>query len=435
MISQRVIKRFCMVRALREKSLNPFNCRWTIGKSEKSYEISHSHAFTLIELLIVIAIIAILGSATVLVLNPVEIIKQGRDGTRITDVENIQKSLNLTLFNNPSLVDSLLSTNIYLSLPSGSCPLSPPTGYTYVCNATSANINKTDGTGWIPLTLQNMASLPTDPNSNFYYAFIANPTTKTFTVTALLESEKQTKLSAAKDGGTDPGRFEKGDTVLWTAASGLVTLFNFDEPIGAISTGKVFNDVLGGTNFGTASNANGTGMSFVVGKSGNAIQCDGSDDRIDQTGINGEWIAVNRSNMSISAWVKTNLPNTDKVFMGVQFPADQRLYLATYNSKWDMGVYNSGWGGGNKATSTDWTHYMITLNSSNIATLYINGELSYTKNFNTSYFPTGPFPMCAYTNSNGSSYAYHWNGLIDDIRFYNRALTIDEAKAIYNAHK
>ncbi|MFA7201381.1 MAG: type II secretion system protein, partial [Candidatus Paceibacterota bacterium] len=42
-------------------------------------------SFTLIELLIVIGILAILTAAVVIVLNPTELLKQGRDSTRMTD--------------------------------------------------------------------------------------------------------------------------------------------------------------------------------------------------------------------------------------------------------------------------------------------------------------------------------------------------------------
>ena len=42
--------------------------------------------FTLIELLVVIAILAVLATAVVLVLNPAELLKQGRDSTRISDL-------------------------------------------------------------------------------------------------------------------------------------------------------------------------------------------------------------------------------------------------------------------------------------------------------------------------------------------------------------
>ncbi len=398
----------------------------------------HQNAFTLIELLIVIAIIAILGSATVLVLNPVEIIKQGRDGTRITDVENIQKSLNLTLFNNPSLVDSLLSTNIYLSLPSGSCPLSPPTGYTYVCNATSANINKTDGTGWIPLTLQNMASLPTDPNSNFYYAFIANPTTKTFTVTALLESEKQTKLSAAKDGGTDPGRFEKGDTGLWSGASGLVAYYPFDG-FGTIINGQTtgLQDLSGKNNNGTAYNTNGTGLAFTSGKANSAIQFDGVDDYVIASG-GTSMISSGATIISSSAWV-------NKSSNGVIAHQNGPIFFEINGGKFGSSneIYTSvGWKsvntGVNILQNGEWYYLVITYDGANIRN-YVNGVIdSITPHSGI----LGSMPLNCLGIGRGSSGGCNgvtpWgpiNAKVDELKVFNKVLTPDEILANYNAHK
>ena len=391
---------------------------------------NNTKAFTLIELLIVIAIIAILGSATVLVLNPVEIIKQGRDGTRITDVENIQKSLNLTLFNNPSLVDSLLSTNIYLSLPSGSCPLSPPTGYTYVCNATSANINKTDGTGWIPLTLQNMASLPTDPNSNFYYAFIANPTTKTFTVTALLESEKQTKLSAAKDGGTDPGRFEKGDVSLWSGASGLVGYWPMDE-----GTGTTTADLSGNNNTGTLTNSP-TWVTSSNCKSGNCISFDGVDDHV----IVANSSSVGPAVMTVSTWARTLNNSVIQEFvskteggsynLGINFWSANSLSWVAYIA----GNYRAAEKSSSIMNNT-WHHITGTFDGSTIR-LFLDGVQvgSYNQAGTISTITT---PLCfgaeaGPTICNGGRFL---QGNLDDIRIYNRALSVDEVKSIYNAHK
>ena len=51
--------------------------------------------FTLIELLIVITILAILATAVALVLNPAELLKQGRDSTRLSDLAVIQSALAL----------------------------------------------------------------------------------------------------------------------------------------------------------------------------------------------------------------------------------------------------------------------------------------------------------------------------------------------------
>ncbi len=44
-------------------------------------------SFTLIELLVVIAILAVLATAVVLVLNPSQLLAQGRDSTRLSDCD------------------------------------------------------------------------------------------------------------------------------------------------------------------------------------------------------------------------------------------------------------------------------------------------------------------------------------------------------------
>jgi len=53
--------------------------------------------FTLLELLIVIAILAILASAAVVVLNPAELLRRARDSGRITNIANIRNAINLYL--------------------------------------------------------------------------------------------------------------------------------------------------------------------------------------------------------------------------------------------------------------------------------------------------------------------------------------------------
>ncbi len=163
-------------------------------------------SFTLIELLIVIAIIAILGAAVVVVLNPVEMMAQARDSQRVTDTENISKSIDLlSISNSPSLGTY---RNVYISIPSATAPNCDavglpalPTGWSYVCsNAT--DYRDIDGTGWIPLnltTIENgnpITSLPIDPvnNSSSFYSYIPS-NSSTYAITGPLESIKHKILN------------------------------------------------------------------------------------------------------------------------------------------------------------------------------------------------------------------------------------------------
>ncbi|MDE2145004.1 MAG: type II secretion system protein, partial [Patescibacteria group bacterium] len=56
-------------------------------------EQSPQSSFTLIELLIVIAIIGILASALVLVLNPAQLLSQSRDSRRTQDLSNLNNAI------------------------------------------------------------------------------------------------------------------------------------------------------------------------------------------------------------------------------------------------------------------------------------------------------------------------------------------------------
>lgn len=188
--------------------------------------MSRIRAFTLIELLIVIAIIATLGSATVVVLNPTELVAQSRDSQRITDIKTIRDAINLWKIDNPSATMGTSQT-VYISIPdiSTTCANTTglpvlPTGWSYGC-VTQANLHNTNGTGWIPLDFRNinsgplLSSLPTDPVNDIsvgkYYSYILGTT---YELNALLESSKSKENKVAQlDGGDDPYIYEAGGDV------------------------------------------------------------------------------------------------------------------------------------------------------------------------------------------------------------------------------
>lgn len=176
--------------------------------------------FTLIELLITIAILAVLATAVIIIINPSEFIKQGRDSTRFSDLATINKALGLVLADNAS-ADFGDSTKVYVSIPdtSSSCASltlpSLPSGLSYACASTSTFRN-TDGTGWIPVDFTTfsgsspLAILPVDPintdTSLNYYTYIPGGSWK---LTATVESTKYEEKSQ-RDGGLSDGAYEIG---------------------------------------------------------------------------------------------------------------------------------------------------------------------------------------------------------------------------------
>lgn len=396
---------------------------------EKSKIMQNNRAFTLIELLIVIAIIAILGSATVLVLNPVELMKQGRDGTRVQDVENIQKSVQMSLFNNAALMGSLSSTRIYLSLPSGSCPTNPPAGYTYVC---SANPSKVDGTGWIPVALTNIAALPTDPNSgnpDYYYAFAVDTTNKTFVVTSLLESEKHLKSVAAKDGGVSMSRFEKGTVALSSKASGLVGYWPMDDGSGTTVRDQSGNGTtLNGTAVGAPTWTTGANC-----KIGTCLTFNSASSQKVNVSNNSKLSLNGTAGMSMSAWVKTTSASTGSIINKSEGTTLTAYALSVSPTKVSLLNGKSAKSGNKTVNDGVWRHVVTTISGAAPYTynIYVDGVLDSTGT-STEGISTNTNTL-ALAGPNDSGYGSYFTGTIDQVRLYSRILNDDEIKNMYIA--
>src|SRR3989344_2835396 len=113
--------------------------------------------FTLIELLVVIAILAVLATAVVLVITPAELLKQGRDSTRLSDLAALNSALGL--FQVDQYNSSLgTSSVVYVSIPDSSATCANlglptlPSGWSYHC-APSSTLTRVDSTGWVPVNL------------------------------------------------------------------------------------------------------------------------------------------------------------------------------------------------------------------------------------------------------------------------------------------
>ena len=188
-------------------------------------KLKNNKSFTLIELLIVIAILALLMSIIIITLNPSEILKQTRDTKRISQITALNNAIKIFQVNKSSV--SLGTTNkVYVSIPDSdsSCvnlglPILP-SGYTYACS-TVANYQKTDGTGWVPINFNSLdigsplSVLPADPtnatSSGLYFTFTTDSID--YELASILESDKNMQEVAQNDGGYSDNGFERGSNL------------------------------------------------------------------------------------------------------------------------------------------------------------------------------------------------------------------------------
>lgn len=160
-----------------------------------------ARGFTLVELLVVIAIIAILAAVVVLIVNPLELTRRGRDASRLADMANLQQAINVAVQE---------ATN------SGSAILC--NGAAYPCTGLSDTGTRTsNGTGWVKVDLSNAKSvsiptLPADPTNNttYHYAYCAD--NDTWEINSVLESQQQIGKMTT-DGGDDTTKYEVGSAL------------------------------------------------------------------------------------------------------------------------------------------------------------------------------------------------------------------------------
>ena len=398
-------------------------------------------SFTLVELLIVIAILAVLAAAVVIVLNPAELLAQARDTQRISDVNMIKKATDLFIVDN-STTSLGTSQKVYISLPDAAAPACTnnlaslpvlPAGWSYNC-VTAANLRNINGTGWIPLDFTQVKGgspipyLPIDPQNDpaltRYYQYI--PGANAFELTALMESERQAK-AANSDGGTDAGRLEIGsDVSLWTTASGISGYWKFDEGSGTTTSSSV------GSLTGVI-----TGTTWVPGKSGTALNFAAvATDyvSIPNTLING------LGDFTIETWINLNATSGERnVIGGANAAQDNEFMMRVTTNK--ISSYMKGGGsyiGQTVITSNRWCHFIFTRSGSQ-ARMYLDGKLDYEGAISAVPMIVDPSGLVIGQEQDsvggGFSSSQAWNGKIDEMKFYSRSISASEASALYNATK
>jgi type II secretion system protein G len=146
--------------------------------------------FTLLELIMVMAVISVLLGVLLMNVNPVSNQRSARDVKRISDLNLLDSAINAYRIDHNNYPDLQNVLRISTSLPTGNTQLETVTS------------------GWIDEDLSGYTSrLPTDPinNATYHYSYIQSQSG--YELNARLESLPDQMLN---DGGNDPNMYEIG---------------------------------------------------------------------------------------------------------------------------------------------------------------------------------------------------------------------------------
>ncbi len=182
-----------------------------------------------------------------------------------------------------------------------------------------------------------------------------------------------------------------------------------------------------GTNNGMLVN----GVNFTNGMVGQAFSLDGASSYVsipDAPSFHGL-----TSNITIEAWIKVNqFPSGDWTAIVTKGDSSWRLHRhgSTSVISFSIGGLSSADLAGNRNVNDgQWHHVAGVYNHTNLF-LYVDGALDASAPA-TGTIAQNSYPVCI--GENAEHPGRIWNGLIDEVSIYNRALTAAEIQFIYNA--
>lgn len=152
--------------------------------------------FTLVELLVVVAIIAVLAGVVVVAINPAALLQKSRDATRLQDLENVHKAMSLAMAEGEITLGAVASSD------------------------SATGTQAVDGTGWVQYTpvtgktglSKYLPTLPIDPLNVAPNVYTFGSTATDYELNAVLEStDNAAKMST--DGGNNANAWEIGTSL------------------------------------------------------------------------------------------------------------------------------------------------------------------------------------------------------------------------------
>jgi len=213
-------------------------------------------------------------------------------------------------------------------------------------------------------------------------------------------------------------------TVTANYISGLVGYWRFDE-----GTGTVANDASGSGNHGTLQN----GPAWVAGRVGGALSFDGVNDRVDTLLTPSTELG---QEVTMEAWIRLNAQGNHAGIMGGHGGTFQGVVIQ-FNNGWHVAFGDgSAWrlntNLGNLPLNT-WTHIVgvVRGGANGFIRVYRDGvEITPQTNITTNISHHPSFWIGRAHDATDR----HFNGLIDEVRIFNRALSAAEIQALHNSH-
>jgi len=141
-------------------------------------------------------------------------------------------------------------------------------------------------------------------------------------------------------------------------------------------------------------------------------------------------LSYTQDGFTYSAWIRPSTLNAAyNMFMGQMLP-----YFDVYTNRLHMSMTAAGaqqqvWGNTQTITTNQWYHVAATYDSQGYMKVYLNGKLD---GIAGPYLTPTNYGNNLYIGTWEPTGTYPFNGLIDDIKVYNYALTDDEIKVDYN---
>lgn len=372
-------------------------------------------AFTILELILVVALLAILVAVIFIGINPAQRIAEGRNTSRLNDLKEIASGIyEYSLANDGQMPPGLNNTYQLIGSDTDDC--------TIACNSLSQEVgggNALEDGSYLNAQWNDVASLAEltsaglAAGSGSYVSSIIDAQSEVdwqnLSWITLAPYTKQLPDNNAIENSYSSNNLDM---------SGNVLLLHLNEQSGTIQ------DTSGHSNNGTSSNI----TYGINGKYNSAVGCNGISSNIS---ISNNASLQLTNEMTMEAWVYTTTNKSAKIFQKGDWDGFG-LYQDSWNG-WSFAVNFQAGGGANVKwtngipTANRWYHLVGTYDGANLR-LYVDGQLTGTNTGN------GPIRVTTRPISLGSDNGNQkfFSGGIDEAALYNRVLSAQEVLARFN---